>query len=76
MFIRMFLRVMFNNICNNAVTRFVCFFVNFCKNISGNNKNFLKFSQNVPLYKLDTNNPLSFRSVTGDEIDCKNVKTC
>ncbi len=76
MFIRTFLRVMFNSICNNAVADFIKNFVNFCNNITKNNKNTLKFSSNMPLYKLDTNNPISFRSITGDEIDCKNVKTC
>lgn len=76
MFLRTFLRIMFNSLYNNAITAFALNCVNFCNNRGRNSKNFLKFSQNVPLNNQGTNIPVSFRSITGDEIDCKNVKTC
>lgn len=30
----------------------------------------------MPLDNMDTNEKISFRSITGDEIDYNNVKTC
>ena len=76
MAIRTFLRIMFDSICNNAITAFAGNFVNFCNNYGKNNNKALKFLQNVPLNSMGTNKKISFHSVTGDKIDCNNVKTC
>lgn len=68
---------MFNNIfCNNAVVSSVKRCIKFCNKFGNLEGNFLKFSPKMPLDKMDTNEKISFRSITGDEIDYKNVKTC
>ena len=77
MFVRTFLRVMFNSIfCDNVVIAFARRCVNLCNNSSSIFTNPLKFSEKMPLDKLDTNTKISFRSITGDEIDCNNIKIC
>ncbi len=77
MFIRTFLRIMFHHIfCNNVFITFGQTLVNFCNNLREKKQNPLKFSTNMTIIEKDTNTPISFRSITGDEIDYNNVKTC
>ena len=77
MFARIFLRTMFNKIfCNNVIVDFVRNVVKFCNNYAVKEQNFLKFSEKMSLKDMDTNKKISFHSITGDEIDCKNIKTC
>ena len=68
---------MFHKIfCNNVLIRFISTVVKFCNDLYGINNNSLKFSENVPLKHEEVNKKISFQSITGDEIDCNNVKTC
>ena len=77
MFVRTFLRIMFNKIfCNNTLVASVNKCINFCNKFGYFEGKFLKFSPKMPLDKMDTNEKVSFRSITGDEIDYNNVKTC
>ena len=77
MFARTFLRVMFNKIFfNNIVVDFARTVVKFCNNLRFRDGNLLKFSENVPLNNMDTDEKFSFQSITGDKIDYHNVKTC
>ena len=77
MLIRTYLRTMFNKIFyNNVIVDFCRTVVKFCNNLPSNKENFLKFSENMPLDKMDTNEKFSFQSITGDKIDYKNIKIC
>ena len=68
---------MFNKILsNNVVATFIKSIVKKCNNSNLFEQNLLKFSADMPLTKMDTNENFSFRSITGDEIDCNNIKTC
>ena len=77
MFVRTFLRIMFNRIfCNNTITTSVQKCIKICNKFGYLEGKLLKFSQKMPLDNMDTNEKISFRSITGDEIDYNNVKTC
>lgn len=77
MFIRTFLRIMFNKIfCNNTIITALQKCINFCNKFGYLEGKLLKFSPKMPLDKIGTNEKISFRSITGDEIDYNNVKTC
>ena len=77
MFIRTYLRTMFNKIfCDNVIIDFGRAVVKFCNNYMVKEDNFLKFSEKMSLTDMETNKKFSFQSITGDKIDCNNVKTC
>lgn len=77
MFIRTYLRTMFNKIfCDNVFIDFGRSVVKFCNNYLSKEEDFLKFSGKMSLTDMDVNKKISFQSITGDKIDCNNIKTC
>ena len=68
---------MFHNIfCDNVFVAFARNCVNLCNNSSFLGQKSLKFSEKMTLSNMETNPKISFRSITGDEIDCENIKIC
>ena len=68
---------MFNKIFyNNVIVNFGRAVVKFCNNLPYNKSDSLKFFENMPLNNVGTNEKISFQSITGDKIDCENIKTC
>lgn len=72
MFIRTYLRTIFNDIFkNNFVVKIFTKIVNFYCKLWFKNTYKLKFQTNLSIKDMKKKEPLSFRSVTGDQIDCR-----
>lgn len=72
MFIRTFLRTLFNAVFkNNIIINAAKRIVNFYCNLFFNAPNFIKFTPNLPINDIEKKKILFFQSVTGDKIDCK-----
>lgn len=72
MSIRTYARTFFNDLFkNNFLIKAFSAIVNFYCNLSGNTPNSLKFYPNMSIKELKERESISFKSVTGDEIDCK-----
>lgn len=72
MFIRIYLRTLFNDIFkNNFVVKAFVKIVNFYCDLWFKDPKNIKFEPNMPIRELERKNKISFQSVTGDQIDCK-----
>lgn len=72
MFIRTYIRTLFNDIFkNNFLSKIIFEIVNFYCKLWFRNTDIIKFSQNMPIEELKKKKPLFFQSFTGDKIDCK-----
>lgn len=72
MFIRTYLRTLFNDIFkNNFVVKSFVKIVNFYCNLWFKGEKTIKFEPNIPIRELERKSTISFQSVTGDQIDCK-----
>ena len=72
MFIRTYLRTLFNDIFkNNFLVKGFVKIVNFYFDLGFKRTNSIKFQSNMPINKVEKKDPLFFQSVTGDKIDCK-----
>lgn len=72
MFIRTYIRTLFNDIFkNNFLSKIIFEIVNFYCKLWFRKTDIIKFSQNMPIEELKKKKPLFFQSFTGDKIDCK-----
>lgn len=72
MFVRIYVRTLFNGIFkNNFLVKIISKIVNFYCNLWFKNINTIKFSPNMPIEGLAEKKTFSFQSFTGDKIDCK-----
>jgi len=72
MFIRTYIRTLFNDIFkNNFIAKSFVKIVNFYCDLWPKSTNPIKFQPNMPIDRLEKKKTLFFQSVTGDKIDCK-----
>lgn len=72
MFIRTYLRTLFNNIFkNNPICKIFTNIVNFYFKLWFTHPKNIKFSPNMSIKDMEENKLIFFQSVTGDKIDCK-----
>jgi len=72
MLIRTYLRTIFNDILKkNVIYKTFAGIVNFYCKLWSKNTYTLKFQTNLSIKDMKRKKTVSFRSVTGDQIDCK-----
>lgn len=72
MFIRTYIRTLFNDLFrNNLLIKIISKIVNFYCKLWFKNTNTIKFPSNMSIKDMREKRTLFFQSVTGDKIDCK-----